>query len=641
MQAQPVPLSLSRLERLVAAGAHREALDHLLDMLGAIDAANGGLAGLELDDLACDGSDEDLALVFCTRLASAIGRLLTAPGLAFGPLDYEYLLIQHRWIDTIFSLSGFRGSDPFIDQMATGTEADGGKTFAQGTQPRVLALLSCHAPRAGDIEALWRADPAAATLAFLHYLGARSVLRSEAAKLRERLLEWLPERLGPLRLGVASLSRLPEIYMHCSYAFTPAKHAIKAPLIAELRRACLDAGSVEWRPETPAPSREKPTVVPTVIVVAEHLRAGHSVFRTHSRAIAGLRARFHVVGVFREGLVDDAGAALFHETIQLPAGNLLPAIRDATVAIAGHAPALVFHIGVGMVSETIALASLRLAPVQCVSFGHTATTMSPAIDYMLLPEDFVGADDLYSEEVVALPRAALPYAPVATKVPPRALSDGAADGPADGVVRIAIAASLPKLNPALFQTLARIEAAATRPIEFHFLPLGAVGLACMDLTRVVRLRLKSAVVHPEAPHDTYMTRLAGCDFFLSPFPYGNMNGLLDAFQLGLPGVCLDGAEAHAHADAAIFARAGLPPGLIARSIDDYAAQALRLIDDRAWLTHCRQAVAGADLEAAFFTGDSRLFAEALHELIRKGPAALREKAPSGMVPSVGTRSSAG
>jgi HMW1C N-terminal/HMW1 domain 2 len=635
LQAPSVPLSLSRLERLVANGAHRDALDHLLDMLGTIDAANGGLAGLDLADLACDGSDEDFALVFCTRLASAIGRLLTDPGLAFGPLDYEYLLIQHRWIDTIFSLSGFRGSDPFIDQMATGTEADGSKTFAQGTQPRVLALLSCYAPRAGDIEALWRADPAAATLAFLHYLGARSVLRSEAAKLRERLLEWLPERLGPLRLGAASLARLPEIYMHCSYAFTPAKHAIKAPLIAELRRACLEAGAVEWQPATMLPPRDKPKIAPTVIVVAEHLRAGHSVFRTHSRAIEGLRARFHVVGVFREGLVDDAGAALFDETIRLPAGNLLPAIRDATVAIAGHAPALVFHIGVGMVSETIALASLRLAPVQCVSFGHTATTMSPAIDYMLLPEDFVGSDGVHSEEVVALPRAAMPYAPVAAKVPPRPPADGAeggaGDGPTDGVLRIAVAASIPKLNPALFQALARIEAAATRPIEFHFLPLGAVGLACMDLARMARLRLKSAVVHPEAPHDAYMTRLGSCDFFLSPFPYGNMNGLLDAFQLGLPGVCLDGAEAHAHADAAIFARAGLPGALIARSIDDYVAQALRLIDDDAWLKHCRRVAADADLEAAFYTGDARLFADALQGLIDRGPAALREKAPSAMV----------
>ena len=36
-----------------------------------------------------------------------------------------------------------------------------------------------------------------------------------------------------------------------------------------------------------------------------------------------------------------------------------------------------------------------------------------------------------------------------------------------------------------------------------------------------------------------------------------MNSLFDAFQVGLPGVCLDGAEPHAHADVAIFARAAI------------------------------------------------------------------------------------
>jgi predicted O-linked N-acetylglucosamine transferase (SPINDLY family) len=71
-----------------------------------------------------------------------------------------------------------------------------------------------------------------------------------------------------------------------------------------------------------------------------------------------------------------------------------------------------------------------------------------------------------------------------------------------------------------------------------------------------------------------------------PFPYGNMNSIIDAFQLGLPGVCLDGIEAHAHADAAFFARIALPAELIAGSVDDYVAAAVKLIDDEAWRAHC-------------------------------------------------------
>lgn len=595
------PPSLARLERLVLDRSHREALAVLLAMLDAIDARRGGLGDLDITDILSDGSEEDYALVFCTRLAAAIGRLLSAPDLELDPAEFEQLLIHHRWVDTVFSLSGFRGADPFVSLLASQTDG-GGMTFPRDSLRRLLAMLSLHSPLAAEFETLWQVDRPAATLALLHYLGARAIFQSGAAVVRERLLEWLPGRLGELRLGGLTLERLQETYMHCSYAFTPAKHAIKGPLIAQMRRACLEAGCVEWQAGGPRRPEERPTVV----VVVEHLRVGHSVFRTHGRAVAGLRERFHVVGVFQHGLVDDASEALFDECIHIPRGNFLAAVRHTARAIVERAPALVFHLGVGMTSHTIALASLRLAPVQCTSFGHTSTTMSPAIDYMILPEDFAGTSEVHSEKVVTVPLEAMPYAPIRQAMPPRAAPDG--------TVRIAVAASAMKLNPALFDVFARIENAAKAPVEFHFLSLGAAGLAYVQLVRAVRARLKSAVVFPESSHETYMERLARCDFFLSPFPYGNMNSLFDAFQVGLPGVCLDGAEPHAHADVAIFARAGLPAALSTTTIDGYVAAALRLIDDSTWREHCRDVVGAADLDR-LFGGAPEVFAAAIAGLI--------------------------
>jgi hypothetical protein len=54
-----------------------------------------------------------------------------------------------------------------------------------------------------------------------------------------------------------------------------------------------------------------------------------------------------------------------------------------------------------MSAHAIVLALLRLAPVQCASFGHSATTMSPAVDAMILPEDFIGAPDCLGESCSA------------------------------------------------------------------------------------------------------------------------------------------------------------------------------------------------------------------------------------------------
>lgn len=104
-------------------------------------------------------------------------------------------------------------------------------------------------------------------------------------------------------------------------------------------------------------------------------------------------------------------------------------------------------------------------------------------------------------------------------------------------------------------------------------------------------------------------------FSCALFLYGNTNGIVNSFQLGLPGVCLDGEEAHAHTDAALFARIGLPAALAAKSLDDYVQAAIKLIDDQTWRDRCAHVVRGADLDRAFFRGDPSLFCEAIENLI--------------------------
>jgi predicted O-linked N-acetylglucosamine transferase (SPINDLY family) len=293
--------------------------------------------------------------------------------------------------------------------------------------------------------------------------------------------------------------------------------------------------------------------------------------------------------------------------IAIPSGDFFASVRAVAAEIAALKPALILYLGVGMLSPVIALASLRLAPIQCASFGHTASTMSPAIDYFILPEDFVGSVECFSEKVVALPKTAMPFEPRTTARVRRQLAGVA--------IRAAIPASTMKLNPVLFDAVARIGAGAKAQIEFQFFPLGAAGLPYFELSRIVRAGVLRATVFPESPHDRYMERLAQCDLFLCPFPYGNMNSIIDAFQLRLPGVCLDGAEAHAHADAAFFTRIGLPAELTAKSVDEYVAAAIRLIDDAPWRRHCADIVRKADLDAAFFNGDASLFGAAIEELI--------------------------
>jgi hypothetical protein len=195
-----------------------------------------------------------------------------------------------------------------------------------------------------------------------------------------------------------------------------------------------------------------------------------------------------------------------------------------------------------------------------------------------------------------------------------ALHESAEDD-GDGPLKIAIPASVMKLNATFLGVLSQIAAAARRPVEFHFFPLACVGVTQVYLDQEIRRIVEGAVIHPDSPHPVYVERLARCAFFLCPFPYGNMNSIVDAVALSLPGVCLDGPEAHTHADVAIFRRLGLPEALTTDTTDAYIAAATRLIDDPDWRAQCQAAARDCDLEARFFSGDPQLFADAIYALV--------------------------
>jgi len=76
---------------------------------------------------------------------------------------------------------------------------------------------------------------------------------------------------------------------------------------------------------------------------------------------------------------------------------------------------------IGMNPQAMQMAALRLAPVQCVTWGHPVTSGLPTIDYFLSSElmELENAQEHYSETLVRLPNIGVsypkPYIPPATK----------------------------------------------------------------------------------------------------------------------------------------------------------------------------------------------------------------------------------
>src|SRR5207253_11098850 len=86
--------------------------------------------------------------------------------------------------------------------------------------------------------------------------------------------------------------------------------------------------------------------------------------------------------------------------VELPV-NLAAARRQ----IAEHGLDVLVYTDIGMEDLTYSLAFSRLAPVQCVTWGHPVTTGIPTIDYYLSSTLFETAEaqEHYTETLVRLP----------------------------------------------------------------------------------------------------------------------------------------------------------------------------------------------------------------------------------------------
>jgi hypothetical protein len=606
------PPSLGALELAVATRQGEAALTEALRILRAIDDRYG-----RLDGIADAGLGEALGLQrAATRFCAAFGQLILDPQAPFTPAVFEQLMGQHRWLELLFAASGYGSADHLVALLSVGEGA--GRRVPKQNLARFLLLYSAASGMQLDLGEAFAADAPVTIAAALGYLASRFCFTEAGHAFRNRLLAWLPARLGQVKLGEMALFGVASPYMHCSYATLAGKHDIKAGLMAQMRRGCLEAGAPELARGAALPSSKRPTIV----VTTEQFAEGHAVWRTHSRAVAALKDAFHVVGLVHAAHRSHGVDACFDEVLTYAGeGGLFGVVRDAASQILARRPAMVLHLGVGMSPVVIALASLRLAPMQAASFGHTATTRSPAIDVMILLDDFVGDAALFSERLVRLPWGAFPYALVqgVDFAAIRARGEAAREvrRRTDGRVWIALPASVMKLGPPVFDALARAAATANTELDVEVFPLGASGLGHDALKRQLATKLPGASVNEELPYEAYLERLAACDLFVSPFPYGNMNSLVDAAMVGLTGVCLDGPEAHAHADAAYFARLGLPSALAAGNVDDYVAAIVRLADDPTWLEACRASVATLSPDHPLFTSEPEAFVEAVRALVAR------------------------
>ena len=604
--------SLEHFEQLCYSRQHEAAARELIRLLLIIDRHYGKLSGQFVLSVSPAVSAADLEAHVLTRITSAITTLFSDPGLQISPTGFDQLINFQRWLSSLFAASAFVNTDHILRALNLYGGEDGRFEVAPTELVKFCVLYSSESQLPLDVELLWQQNRNLTVALCMALLSPRFLGTPAAHSKREALLAWLPERLDSLD----SLDQLPvaiihDVYMHCSYADLPQRHRIKRSICRLVERKLVNNGIDSLPMPAPRPTTGKRKM----LVVLEWFSGGHSIYRTHSRTLEAARQHFDLHAVGYASNVDDLGRAVFDAFTELSAPNdLLACVRQVRELAAELQPQVLYMPSVGMFPLTLFLANLRLAPLQVAALGHPATTGSKHIDYISVEEDFVGDPACFDEKLLLLPSDGQPYRPsaipVALSLPERADADE---------VAVAIAATTMKLNPRFLQACQQIAQLTQRQygkrVRFHFLIGQAQGLLFPQLQRLIRRYLPDARIYPHQPYPQYLGAFSRCDLFLSPFPFGNTNGIIDALTVGLPGVCKTGAEVFEHIDEGLLCRAGLPEWLIADSVEDYISAAARLAGDFSERQRLYRYLADGQPLQRLFEGRPEVFGERLLELL--------------------------
>lgn len=604
--------NLERFEYLAYSRKHEEAARELLVLLQMLDQNYGvtdsGFSAVAEPSMQAFPELADLNIH--TRIAAAISVLFADPAFNFSAPGFSTFILYHRWLALLFAISPFRNADHVIQSLNQNGNNPAQLRLSDNDWYKFCMLYSPESNVGLNFDAVWGGNKTLAANLFLALMTPRFLASAAAASKRDALLRWLPGRLEEVEdIDQLPLGILHDVYLNCSYSGYEGKHEIKRAINALIRRKIMQWGFED----NPAPARLPASGKPVMLVVLEWFNAGHSVYRVLSKAIREMRSQFHLVGVGFPKMVDDTGKAVFDEYIHIENQHDIKGLLEQVSRIAREREAQVLYMpSVGMLLASMFLSNLRVAPLQITTLGHSASTFSPFMDYYVIDEDFVGDDACFSEKVLKMPRDAFPFIP--SKSTPETLAQ-APMREAPEVVRIAMAASTMKLNPEFLQTCRQIAERSQTPVHFHFFIGFATGLMRTQVEQVVKSHLGDRVtVHPHQSYADYLQQAGECDLYINPFPFGNMNGVVDMMSLGLVGVCKSGREPHEHIDEGLFGRLGMPGWMVTRSNEAYINAALRLINNHAERLEIRRKLGGYAATRRLFEGRPELFGQAVQGL---------------------------
>lgn len=351
---------------------------------------------------------------------------------------------------------------------------------------------------------------------------------------------------------------------------------------------------------------------PSLAFTAPHCHAPGQTGKRRLRV--GFISRFlknHTIGRLMQGIIERLARDRFEaivfqlgdgdgvtESIARAASRFVPLtgrLAELREQIAAQRLDIAFYPDIGMEPYSYFLAFARLAPVQCVTWGHPVTTGIPALDYFVSSEliEPPAAEAHYSERLVKLQ--SLPVCYAKPELPSELPGRSQFGFPSEWTL-YACPQSLFKFHPDFDAAIGAI---------LRQDPRGRLVLVEGEIrnwSRLLRERLSLAnpdvadrvVVLPRLSRIAFCNLLNAADAVLDTPWFGGGNSTLEALAVGAPVVTLPGPFMRGRIVAACYRKMGLGETIaracVAADLTDYAEKAVRVAQNPTWRAQVRQEI---------------------------------------------------
>ncbi len=310
------------------------------------------------------------------------------------------------------------------------------------------------------------------------------------------------------------------------------------------------------------------------------------------------RTKFHVTVYYTNHFSDAVSAKIAASADKFIQGS--PPLATLAANIKADALDVLVYPELGMDPKLFALAAMRLAPTQCMAWGHPVTSGHANIDAFISCADMEPADAAshYNEALLLLPGIGTNYpAPQIENTAIRLKTRVDYGIPNDRVCALC-PQSLFKIHPDCDALLARVLAEnqnlqlvmfAGRSAHQQRIVLARIGRACeawgLDFAARVTVLQNQGI-------DDYRRINQLCDFMLDTLHWSGGNTSLDALGMGLPIVTLPGKFMRGRQTMAMLKQLSLNE-LIAQDQNEFAIVVQRLCSHEAWRLELRSRLASS------------------------------------------------